>query len=114
MSLRCQLAGHEWWPIVTQRDRLCGTACQRCGQTAPAADLARVPDDTTAPVELRLEVTREVDGRWIADVPALPGVMIYGETIEEAVEAAKALALHVCRERYGERAVRCEVVAVRS
>jgi predicted RNase H-like HicB family nuclease len=48
---------------------------------------------------LRVEVEREDDGRWIADVVDLPGVMAYGQTREEAVERAKALSLRVFADR---------------
>jgi predicted RNase H-like HicB family nuclease len=48
---------------------------------------------------LRVEVEREDDGRWIADVVDLPGVMAYGQTREEAVERAKALSLRVLADR---------------
>jgi predicted RNase H-like HicB family nuclease len=41
---------------------------------------------------LRIETEREVDNRWIAEVPALTGVMAYGATESEAVDKAKALA----------------------
>jgi predicted RNase H-like HicB family nuclease len=40
-----------------------------------------------------LEIDREEDGRWIAEVPDLPGVMVYGSTRTEALARAKALAL---------------------
>ena len=46
-----------------------------------------------------IEIDREVDGRWIAEVPSLPGVIVYGETQAEAVSKAKALALHVIADR---------------
>lgn len=46
-----------------------------------------------------IEVDREVDGRWIAEVPALPGVIVYGRTEAEAILKAKALALHVIADR---------------
>jgi predicted RNase H-like HicB family nuclease len=46
-----------------------------------------------------IEVDREVDGRWIAEVPSLPGVIVYGATQAEAVARAKALALHVIADR---------------
>lgn len=46
-----------------------------------------------------IEVDREVDGRWIAEVPALPGVIVYGATEAEAILKAKALALHVIADR---------------
>jgi predicted RNase H-like HicB family nuclease len=41
---------------------------------------------------------RETDGRWIADVPELPGVTAYGDTQEEARVKAVALALRVVAE----------------
>jgi predicted RNase H-like HicB family nuclease len=41
----------------------------------------------------------EVDGRWIAEVVDLPGVLAYGQTREEAVRRAQALSLHVLAER---------------
>jgi predicted RNase H-like HicB family nuclease len=46
-----------------------------------------------------VEVEREVDGRWIAEVVDLPGVLVYGQTREEAVRRAQALSLHVLAER---------------
>lgn len=39
-----------------------------------------------------VEVEREVDGRWIAEVTAVPGAMAYGSTVEEAIVAARAIA----------------------
>jgi len=45
--------------------------------------------------KLKIEFTREVDGRWIADIPALPGVTVYGKTRKQALAAAEALALRV-------------------
>jgi predicted RNase H-like HicB family nuclease len=46
-----------------------------------------------------VEVDQEADGRWIAQVPELPGVMVYGETRQEAVRKAQALSLRVLAER---------------
>lgn len=46
-----------------------------------------------------IEIEREVDGRWIAEVSALPGVIVYGETRSEAIAKVKALALHVIADR---------------
>lgn len=51
----------------------------------------------------RIEVEREEDGRWIAEVPDLPGVMAYGNTEKEAVSAAQALALRVLADRIEEQ-----------
>lgn len=46
-----------------------------------------------------LDTEREDDGRWIAEVAALPGVLAYGATREEAVRKAEALALRVIADR---------------
>ena len=48
---------------------------------------------------LSLEIDREEDGRWFAVVPELPGVICYGVSREAAVQAAKALALHVIADK---------------
>ena len=55
---------------------------------------------------MRIEVDREEDGRWIAEVPDLPGVMVYGSTQGEAVAKAEALALRIIADRldHGEAA----------
>ena len=46
-----------------------------------------------------IEIEREKDGRWIAEVPDLPGVLAYGRTRKQAVSKAKALALRVMADR---------------
>jgi predicted RNase H-like HicB family nuclease len=46
-----------------------------------------------------IEVEREDDGLWIADIADLPGVMTYGPTREEAIARVKALALRVLADR---------------
>jgi predicted RNase H-like HicB family nuclease len=46
-------------------------------------------------VNLRIEFEREDDGRWIADIPELPGVMAYGSTKQEAESKVQAIALRV-------------------
>jgi predicted RNase H-like HicB family nuclease len=48
---------------------------------------------------LRIEKEREEDGRWIAEVPALPGVLAYGTTEVEASARAIVLALRVIADR---------------
>jgi predicted RNase H-like HicB family nuclease len=48
---------------------------------------------------MNIEIEREEDGRWIAEVPDLPGVMAYGRTQEEAISKVKALALCVLADR---------------
>ena len=47
----------------------------------------------------RVEVEQETDGRWIAEVIELAGVMAYGATREEAVSKVQALALRVVADR---------------
>lgn len=46
-----------------------------------------------------IEHEREEDGRWLAEVPELPGVLAYGATASEAMAKAQALALRVLAER---------------
>jgi predicted RNase H-like HicB family nuclease len=48
---------------------------------------------------LHIDVELEADGRWIAEVTALPGVMTYGATEAEARQKAAALALRVIADR---------------
>lgn len=48
---------------------------------------------------MRVQVEREEDGRWIGEVPALPGVLVYGATAEEARAKAEALAFRVIADK---------------
>ena len=48
---------------------------------------------------LTIEIGREEDGRWIGEVPELPGVMAYGATEDEARNKVAALALRVIADR---------------
>ena len=50
-------------------------------------------------MNLTIETEIETDGRWIAEVPELPGVMAYGVTEGEAITNVEALALRVLAER---------------
>ena len=50
-------------------------------------------------MNLRIETEIEEDGRWIAEVPELPGVLAYGADRARAVAAVEALALRVIAER---------------
>ena len=50
-------------------------------------------------MQLTLTVDREEDGRWIVEVPELPGVMTYGSTRSEAMARAEVLALRVLADR---------------
>ena len=48
---------------------------------------------------LTIEVEQEEDGRWIAEVPELPGVMVYGQSREHAIGRIQALSLRVLADR---------------
>ena len=50
-------------------------------------------------MRLRIEVEEETDGRWIADIPDLPGVMAYGESKDASLKKVGALALRVLADR---------------
>ena len=50
-------------------------------------------------MNFNIECEREADGRWLAEVPELPGVLAYGATAEEATAKAEVLALRVLAER---------------
>jgi predicted RNase H-like HicB family nuclease len=54
---------------------------------------------------LTLNFEREDDGRWLAEVPELPGVLAYGLTPDDAIAKAKALSFCVMADRieHGER-----------
>ncbi len=58
-------------------------------------------------MNLHIEIEQEADGRWIAEVTDLPGVMAYGPNPQAAVMKAKALALRVVADRleHGEAGV---------
>lgn len=50
-------------------------------------------------MKLKVELELEEDGRWIAEVVDLPGVLVYGAGPEEAIRAARALALRVLADK---------------
>ena len=54
------------------------------------------PDDRDM---IRIELEREEDGRWIAEVPALPGVMAYGDSRDDAIARVQVLTLRVLADR---------------
>jgi predicted RNase H-like HicB family nuclease len=53
-------------------------------------------------MHFQIDVEREEDGRWIAEVPDLPGVIVYGEDRATAIAKAQALAVRVLAERLDE------------
>lgn len=68
--------------------------------------MATVPKPPQQPPEsesFTVEFEQEEDGRWLADIPALPGVMAYGATKRDAEVAVVALALRVLADRTEQR-----------
>jgi len=47
----------------------------------------------------QIEIEREADGRWIAEISRLPGVLVYGKTKQDALRSVRALALRVLADR---------------
>ncbi len=50
-------------------------------------------------MNLAIELEQETDGRWIAEIDELDGVLVYGETKDEAIRNVKTLALRVIADR---------------
>jgi predicted RNase H-like HicB family nuclease len=48
---------------------------------------------------LTIELEQEADGRWIAEIPQLPGVLVYGDTQDRAAQLVRALAFRVLADR---------------
>jgi predicted RNase H-like HicB family nuclease len=71
----------------------------RSGQATPFGSTGRRSSPYIVAVTLQIELEREDDGRWLTEVPELPGVMAYGQTREEAISRVKALALRVLADR---------------
>ncbi|MBU2755643.1 type II toxin-antitoxin system HicB family antitoxin [Acidithiobacillus sp. CV18-2] len=53
-------------------------------------------------MNLHIETEQEVDGRWIAEIPELPGVMCFGSSRMDAAAKAEALALRAIADRLDE------------
>jgi predicted RNase H-like HicB family nuclease len=60
----------------------------------------------------RVETELEADGRWIAEIVDVPGILAYGETEKEAIASAQALALRVLADRIEEQKEPTETVTV--
>ena len=50
-------------------------------------------------MNLAIELEQETDGRWIAEIDDLNGVLVYGETRQDAIKKVKILSLQVIAER---------------
>jgi len=65
-----------------------------------------------AHIVYKVETEREQDGRWIAEIVDVPGVMAYGATEKEAVASAQALALRILADRIEQLKEPTETVTV--
>jgi len=78
-------------------------SCLRRPQAAAYARSVRrqqlLPLDCVKPMNFKIELDQEDDGRWIAEVPDLPGVMTYGTSRDDAIAHVQALALRVLADR---------------
>ena len=63
-------------------------------------------------IAYKVETEVETDGRWIAEIPDLPGALAYGSTEKEAVASAQAIALRVLADRIEEQKEPAETVTV--
>lgn len=61
-----------------------------------------VRSTTTPRLHFRIETEREEDGRWIAEINAVPGALVYGKTEKQAKIKAYALALRVIADQVEE------------
>jgi predicted RNase H-like HicB family nuclease len=58
-----------------------------------------MPEYDAETVKLRVEIEREEDGRWLAEVVDLPGVLVYQSDPQSAIRAVRALALRVLADK---------------
>lgn len=63
-------------------------------------------------MKFNIEYEQEDDGRWLAEVLDLPGVLAYGRTVEEATSRVQALALRVLADRVEQGEVRPSLVNI--
>ena len=63
-------------------------------------------------MNLNIEHEQEEDGRWLAEVAGLPGVLAYGNTPDEAMVKAEALALRVLAEKLEQEESRPQPITI--
>jgi len=86
-ALRAPVTGNVGWQIRTRR---------------------RIADMST----FTIQHEQEKDGRWIAEVPELPGVLAYGATADEAMAKAQALALRALAERLEHKEAKPQSISI--
>ncbi len=62
----------------------------------------KINTPSVSPVPTIVKFSRETDGRWIAEMPSLPGVMAYGTTKKEALQRTYAIALRTLADKVEE------------
>lgn len=61
---------------------------------------------------MQIEIEQEEDGRWIAEIPSLPGALAYGADRDSAVSSVEALALRILADRLENREEAPEIADV--
>ena len=90
----------------------CLRIAQNVGRVGSIRLLDSRPGWYSTTVVFSIEIEREDDGRWLAEVPALAGVMCYGVDRDDAVARVQALALRVIAERLEHREAPAEFLNV--
>ena len=85
---------------------------QNCWRAGSKPLLDCWPGCYSTDVTFSVELERESDGRWLAEIPDLSGVMCYGADRDEAVARVQALALRVIAERLEHREAPAEFLNV--
>jgi predicted RNase H-like HicB family nuclease len=83
----------DWRPGSTEHQQIGRDDGARAARTLLPGTIKA--NDMVEIQPIRVDVEREADGRWLAVVPELPGVMVYGVTEAEAIRRVKAIALQV-------------------
>jgi len=66
----------------------------------------------TSMTTFTIQHEREEDGRWLAEVPELPGVLAYGASAEEAMAKAEVLALRVLADRLEHKETKPQPISI--
>jgi len=80
-------------PAATERDEAFDTA--NVGQIDGKPLISHLSVSSSIFMKLSIELEQEADGRWIAEVPELRGVLVYGDSQVSAAQAARAMAFRV-------------------
>jgi len=91
-----ELPDGKWpGPEARWQSSCCRRILLRAGLPKVVSEVMATVTEDPPKLTLTVRLEREVDGRWMAIVPSLSGVMVYGKTREEAVRLVLAMALRV-------------------